>query len=260
MRIISLVPSLTETLCDLELQSFLVGRTKFCISPKSLHHSVPEIGGTKDPDIEKIVSLKPTHILMNSEENTEIIRKLLREHLKLKDVIFYESFPKNIYDSIAMVDDIAQLFNKQDIAAIWKNNVEQLLVQCKNNSTSTSSYAYFIWRDPWMTAGQNTYIAEMLKLIGFENVIQTGEQMHERYPTIEATDDRLLNAEYLFFSSEPFPFKQRHMDEFLALNKDLANKKFMLVDGQLLSWYGTRSRQGLEYLLQFPLAHKDNAY
>ena len=253
MRIISLVPSLTETLCDLELQENIVGRTKFCVSPKSLHRTVPEIGGTKDPDIEKIISLKPTHILMNSEENTTLCRKLLREHPKLKDVIFYESFPKNIQDSITMVEDFGNLFSKKNLAMAWKNKIEMLLIQATQQRSANSNrvlyYVYFIWREPWMVAGQNTYIAEMLKLVGYENVIQTGEHMLERYPSLEPTDERLLQADTLFFSSEPFPFKQRHINEFLALNKNLLNKKSILVDGQLLSWYGTRSLQGLEYLM-----------
>lgn len=249
MRIISLVPSLTETLCDLNLQKNIVGRTKFCVSPKSLNRSVDEVGGTKDPDIEKIISLKPTHILMNSEENTEACRKLLRKHPKLKDVFFYESFPKNIQDSIAMVEDFGKLFSKEKTVLAWKNKIDALLKQCESNKNK-KFYVYFIWRDPWMVAGQNTYIAQMLKLVGYENLIQTGNHMLERYPSIDPSDERLLQADCLLFSSEPFPFKQRHINEFLSLNKNLDNKKSLLVDGQLLSWYGTRSLKGLEYLLK----------
>lgn len=248
-KIISLVPSMTETLCDLGLQENIIGRTKFCVSPKNLHLTSTEVGGTKDPDIEKIVALKPTHILLNTEENTKACRQQLREHKKLKDVIFYESFPKNIYDSIKMVDDLGKLFNKQELTYTWKNNVEILLEHCKNKNFEKHFYAYFIWREPWMVAGQNTYIAEMLKLVGFENVIQTGEHMLERYPSIEATDNRIEQAEYLFFSSEPYPFKQRHIDEFLSLNRNLLNKQCRIIDGQMLSWYGTRSLFGLEYCL-----------
>lgn len=260
MRIVSLVPSITETLCDLELQENIVGRTKFCVSPKSLYPKVPTIGGTKDVNIEKIVSLKPTHILMNKEENTQACRTTLQEHPQLKNVIFYESFPKNIYDSIDMVEHLGQLFKKQNIVQQWKTQVEQLLTQCLNFKLSKkinsekhfiSTYAYFIWRNPWMVAGQNTYIAEMLKLVGFENVIQTGEHLLERYPSVEPTDPRLFKASHLFFSSEPFPFKQRHINEFISLNKNLLNEKCRLVDGQLLSWYGTRSLAGLKYLLTF---------
>ncbi|MES2614993.1 MAG: helical backbone metal receptor [Bdellovibrionota bacterium] len=249
-RIISLVPSLTETVCDLGLQENLVGRTKFCVSPKNLHLTVPEIGGTKDPDIEKIVALKPTHILMNVEENTKACRTQLREHKELQNVIFYDSFPKNIFDSIAMVEDIGRLFQKEQVTLEWKNKLQPLLDQCKKIKNRNKTYAYFIWRDPWMVAGQNTYISEMLKLIGFQNVIETGEHLLERYPSIDPLDDRFLSAEYLFFSSEPFPFKQRHIQEFLTLNRGLVFKKMVLVDGQLLSWYGTRSLQGVEYLLR----------
>ena len=251
MRIISLVPSLTETICDLKLQSFLVGRTKFCISPKNLYKTVPAVGGTKDPDVENIVSLNPTHILINTEENTIEIRELLRNHENLRHVVFYESFPKNIDDSISMVEELGSIFKKESVALDWKEKIQSLLAELKSKQFSKKYFAYFIWREPWMTAGQKTYISQMLSLFGLENVIKTEDDLRERYPIVEALDERLLKADILFFSSEPFPFKKRHVQELHSINPLLINKKCDLIDGRLLSWYGTCSLPAIKYLLKY---------
>lgn len=250
LRIISLVPSLTETICDFGLQSQLVGCTHFCVHPVSLRKTVPAVGGTKDADIEKISALNPTHVIVNHEENTEDLIAALKKHPALSSCRVIETFPKTPLESIETVKELARIFNVENKITKWVEDSAKLLTQCqKNQPQNKTKYAYFIWRNPWMVAGNHTYIANMLALIGMENIFITSDTLKERYPQIELENSILKTADFYFFSSEPFPFKNRHIEEFLEKTQLPAHKAHK-IDGELISWYGTRTLKGLEYLIQ----------
>lgn len=243
-RIVSLVPSITETLCDLGLQSSVVGCTSFCVHPKSLRHTAVSVGGTKDANYEKIMSLAPSHVLADVEENDgKLLEKLQKASV---EVIVY--FPVEVSDALDLVVDIAKRFGRNDEGNAWHTTACRELENCKMHTTTPLSYSYFIWREPWMVAGDKTFISKMLATVGFQNSFVTGELPRERYPEVAARDARLSNSEILMFSSEPFPFKQRHIDQFLYESGMKA--RTLKVDGQLLSWYGTRTLEGLRYIQQ----------
>lgn len=247
-RIVSLVPSLTETLCYFGLIKNIVGCTSFCVHPKELRHTAVSVGGTKDARIKDILTLNPTHIVTNREENTqEIIRELkcLESEKKFRVV---ETFLDDAIDNFALISELGAIFNFSSAADQWVNEQQKSFraLQEKMNSSADFCYAYFIWMNPWMVAGNQTYISSVLKIICGLNVFETGADLRERYPSITATDPRLQAADVLFFSSEPFPFKHRHLDDFRA--QSALNQPFLKVDGQALSWYGNRFAETLIYL------------
>ena len=248
IRIVSLVPSLTETLCDLGLQENIVGCTKYCISPKDLRKTSISVGGTKDPDIHKIISLEPTHLLLNEEENTEKIRTAIKENLKFKNTHIIESFPKNVEDAISFVKELGNIFECEEYTQKWAEKAYFHLEEGKKENNVKITYIYFIWRNPWMVAGNNTYISAMLDIVGFKNQVITTENLAFRYPVIQESDPIIKNSQVLLFSSEPYPFKKRHIEEFQQISK-LKQFQYLLVDGQNLSWYGTRTLKALIYLL-----------
>jgi ABC-type Fe3+-hydroxamate transport system substrate-binding protein len=225
-RIVSLVPSQTELLFDLGLADRIVGITKFCIHPKDKASSFTKIGGTKKFNFEKIDSLKPDLIIGNKEENYQEGIEQLKEKwpVWMSDIFTLE-------DSLEMMRSVGKLTQTQDLSnqliTKVKNGFDQLLKPEKLKSA-----LYFIWQDPHMVAGSGTFINEMLCYAGFDNLTKD-----TRYP--ELTDEQIqaCNPEYILLSSEPYPFKDKHI---AAFQKLCPSAKVMLVDGEMFSWYGSR--------------------
>jgi ABC-type Fe3+-hydroxamate transport system substrate-binding protein len=205
-----------------------------------LRKSVPAVGGTKDADIEKILALKPTHVLTNREENTEALLNSLRDLAAQQGFKLVETFLDTPEDNFELIRQLGEIFSFREQATLWCNEQKKQLaaLRAKMSDIRTFTFAYFIWMNPWMTAGNQTYISRCLELIGGKNVITTGDDLKERYPAVNPTDERIRSADCLMFSSEPFPFKNRHVETF----QSEAGQKFkcMKVDGQALSWYGSR--------------------
>lgn len=245
-RIVSLVPSLTETIADFGLQEEIVGCTTFCVHPTSLRKTAVSIGGTKDASLDIILDLKPTHIITNDEENKPELISDLRKLAREKNWKVLETNPRDIISAIGTVNYLGNEFQKQDFVKSWKQKVH---LELKSAPSKQFTYAYFIWREPWMVAGNKTYISELIKNFGGKNIFETSEKMTERYPSIEATDAKLQIAQYLLFSSEPFPFKTRHIEEFL--NTSGLTTCGLKIDGQNLSWFGTRLILALQYMNSF---------
>lgn len=247
-RIVSLVPSLTETLCHFGLMEQIVGCTNFCVEPKSLRHSVPSVGGTKDARIADIISLKPSHIVVNLEENTaqliETLRSLQDEH----QYSLIETFIDKPEDNFSLIELFATAFSLHAETDKWIADQKIALQKLTASRAAEKSFTftYFIWMNPWMVAGNTTYISSVLSLIGGINSIQTSREPSERYPEVNANDVRLTESDVLLFSSEPFPFKMRHLQQFQTEAKIL--RPMLKVNGQALSWYGSRFSETLTYL------------
>ncbi|MCW3170357.1 helical backbone metal receptor [Chryseobacterium sp. 09-1422] len=224
MKVISLVPSITEALFDLGLtEKEIIGRTKFCIHPAEKVKNVEIIGGTKNLNIEKIRSLHPDLILANKEENVkEQIESLMNDF----KVTVYNT--ETIEDNYYLVKNLGLLFNKEERAQTFNLKIYDVLYQAKINSKVKA--AYLIWKNPYMTVGSDTFIHNVLSEIGFENIFKN----QTRYPEIRAED--LAEADVIMLSSEPFPFKEKHIAE---LKEVYPQKKIMIVDGEAFSWYGT---------------------
>ena len=224
-RIISLVPSLTELLCDLGLEESIVGVTKFCVHPSHLRKQVEVIGGTKKVHVDKVAALKPDFVIANKEENTKEDIDAIAEFCPV-----YVSDIKTPYDTTDLITVLGNIFEKTQLAAELN---QQLSAALPSGIFNGQRIAYLIWKNPYMTIGGDTYIQSIIKTIGLENAF--GDQ--DRYPQISLDDLIAVNLDYVFLSSEPFPFKQEHINE---LASHLPGVKIVLVDGEAFSWYGTR--------------------
>ncbi|WP_127846436.1 ABC transporter substrate-binding protein [Psychroflexus aestuariivivens] len=235
-RIISLVPSLTELLVDLGLEDRLVGVTKFCVHPEDLRKKVEVVGGTKDVKIDKVKSLKPDIIIANKEENTLKTVDELSEFCTV-----HVSDVNNFQDVIDLIQDYAEILEVHNKAKSIIENLQEKFTDFKSFSKNSSKLkvAYFIWRKPWMLVGNGTFINYMLELNNFENAYK-----HlPRYPEVDI--NQLEELDFVFLSSEPFPFSEQYFREI-----PLENSKIVIIDGEYFSWYGTRLLKAFDYFKQ----------
>jgi ABC-type Fe3+-hydroxamate transport system substrate-binding protein len=234
-RIVSIVPSQTELLADLGLSDEVVGITKFCVHPESWFRSKARIGGTKQLHIDKIRELKPDLIIANKEENQrEQVEELGKEFsVWISDI-------QNVPQALQMIQVVGQLVNKTEKA----NEIVEQVVQGFNNmqrAATPKRVAYFIWYNPWMSVGVDTFIHSMIRTMGWENVLAD----KTRYPEITLEELKAYNPELVLLSSEPFPFKDKHVAEIKAV---LPNAEVQLVDGEMFSWYGSRLLKAVGYV------------
>jgi ABC-type Fe3+-hydroxamate transport system substrate-binding protein len=234
-RIVSLVPSLSELLFDFGLKESIVGVTKYCKYPIAEIANVEKIGGTKDPDISKILSLMPDLIIANKEENQKEHVLELQKHIPV-----YVSDINNLEDVYAMISALGAIFNKEDRASCLVNTIINNFSSLLPFSKPGIKVLYMIWRKPYMTVGGDTFISHMLSLCGWENLYKE----HNRYPQISKDFSEYLSPDIVFLSSEPYPFKEKHLEEFRQLYP-LASVR--LVDGEYFSWYGSRLISAPEY-------------
>ena len=232
-RIVSLVPSQTELLFDLGLQDKVVGITKFCHYPQPGVKAKKVIGGTKDFNFETIHQLQPDLIIGNKEENYQAGIQALE-----KDYPVWMSDIENVADAYAMITGIGEitgtLFKAKNIVAEIENNFAGL------PTFPLLRVAYFIWRKPYMSVGQDTFIHHMLQAAGFSNVF--GHLF--RYPEIAPMEVQKANPAVILLSSEPYPFREKHMREMQEICPAAVIK---LVDGELFSWYGSRLKYSAAY-------------
>jgi len=225
-RIISLVPSQTELLFFMGMDNEIVGITKFCIHPDTKVSLIAKIGGTKQLNLEAIHNLRPDLIIANKEENEQSQVEELMKHYPV-----WVSNINNLPDALDMIRRVGAMFDKKPLAESLTFNITRQFETIKI-SLIQMRVAYLIWRKPYMAAGQHTFINNMLQICGFTNAIDA-----ERYPVV--TNDELIATapEVLLLPSEPYPFTQKHINEFKAI---LPNTRVILVNGEMFSWYGSR--------------------
>ncbi len=231
MRIISLVPSLTELLVDLGLENKLIGITKFCVHPGHIKKSKTIVGGTKNYRFEIIDTLNPDLIIGNKEENDrDGIEKLAEKYpVWLSDIVSLE-------DNYQMIGEIGKITGTE-------NRAEELIRQIRSNFQlpipKKGTCIYLIWDNPILAAGKNTFIDALLETAGFENLINS-----TRYPNLDKEELQSLAPDFLLLSSEPYPFSQKNIVFFQSI---LPNTQIRLVDGELFSWYGSRLKLSAAY-------------
>lgn len=235
-RIVSLVPSQTELLFDLGLEGHIAGRTKFCVHPASKIEAVQVVGGTKKLRMNVIEQLQPDLVIGNKEENTkEDIEALSRQFpVWMSDISEVAEVP-------ALIATFGELTGASEKAVKLSAAVKDALEDIRG--IFSGNVAYLIWKRPWMAAGENTFINSTLYWLGFQNVIK-----QSRYPQLEPDELRRLDVDFIFLSSEPYPFSKRHLQEAGRL-APLA--KPVLADGEMFSWYGSRLRKGPGYFADF---------
>lgn len=237
-RIVSLVPSLTETLFDLGLEKRVVGITKFCTHPIHFKAIKTLIGGTKNPKIEIIKNLQPDFILANKEENT------LETVLELEQIApVYVTDVHTFDEALQLIQNLGEMLGKRTEATTILSKIKRKHIDFQNiiNNKRNLKTAYFIWKNPWMVAGNHTFINDMMRLNRLENVFN----QQQRYPEININYLKLQgNPELLLFSSEPYPFKEEDVFEVLHENEKIVS---VLVDGTYFSWYGSRLLKAFDY-------------
>ncbi|MEP7165989.1 MAG: helical backbone metal receptor [Ferruginibacter sp.] len=238
-RIISLVPSQTELLHYLGLEDETIAITKFCVHPEAWFRNKTRIGGTKAIDIEKIRTLNPDLIIANKEENVKEQVEMLAEDFPVcvTDV-------NNLTDAYRVINDIGILTNRQKAASELVDIINMRfdpLIQTANTKNRIP-VAYLIWKDPYMTIGGDTFISSMLETVGLRNIFAD----QTRYPEITVAQLKTRNCELILLSSEPYPFKQKHINE---LQKELPGTRIILADGEMFSWYGSRLLLAPDYFM-----------
>ncbi len=241
MRIVSLCPSLTELVFDLGRGADLVGVTNYCVHPRGKVEALERIGGTKDPKIARIVALRPDVVLINEEEN----RRADFEALSAARVRCHNTFPKSAWDTAAMVRAIGLELQCDDAAERIARDIELRAdrVLCSSAGKREVTWAYLIWRKPYMTVNRDTFADALLSLAGGRNVFA---ELATRYAEITAQELAAAAPERVFLCTEPFPFEAAHADE-LARETKLPRASFVIADGEYLSWHGSRTPAGIDY-------------
>lgn len=234
-RIVSLVPSQTELICDLGREKELLGITKFCIHPETAYQTKVRVGGTKTPQLDTIRLLAPDLILANKEENERETLLELKKHFPV-----WISDIQTVAQATAMISEVGRLLNAEEKAHNLLTKIQHNFGQIQALSRSYR-VAYFIWRKPYMTVSQHTFIHAMLTEMGFENVYA---READRYPHVTTDDLRARKPEIILLSSEPYPFGQKHFAELEAIFPDA---RIFLVDGEMFSWYGSRMAKAPKY-------------
>lgn len=238
-RIISLVPSQTELLYTLGLDDNVVGITKFCIHPEKWRKSKAIVGGTKNIDRRKIDQLNPDLIIANKEENDKTqLEELMRDYnVWISDI-------KTLNQAFVMIESIGEITGhiQQATKLIASINTKFKTLASIVSSETTYNVAYLIWNKPVMVAGSDTFINEMLMCGGFKNCFATTE----RYPVLQWDDLQSCRADIIMLSTEPFPFSEKHLIQYSHI---LPDKRILIVDGEMFSWYGSRLLKAADYII-----------
>lgn len=238
-RIVSLVPSLTELVCDLGLAGQLVGRTGFCIHPRAILKPIPKVGGTKDVNLARLRELAPTHVIVNVDENRwECVEEIAAcvPHV----IVTHPCTPE---DNLPVYRLLGAIFDREAEAERLCADLAAALDEARavGASLPPEKVLYLIWREPWMTVAGSTYISAMLATVGWQTVPEVDEP---RYPAFEWDAPWLAEVARVFLSSEPYRFRDSHLAEVAAAS----GRPAALIDGEMASWYGSRAVAGLRYL------------
>jgi ABC-type Fe3+-hydroxamate transport system substrate-binding protein len=235
-RLVSLCPSITETLVAIGGYPRLVGATRYCVRPKGMLWKVPKIGGTKNPDIPRILDLRPDLVFANEEENRiEDVRAL-----EARGIAVDVTFPKRVSEVPHAIRHWGDLLGDAGEAGSLAGRIETDLAALEGPPARPFLYACWIWRDPWMSVSDDTYAADLLRLAGGVNVFGAAS---DRYPRAEPAGPESRRAEVHFFPSEPYPFRE---DKHGAVTRELfGDARRMFLAGDDLTWHGARTLDGL---------------
>jgi ABC-type Fe3+-hydroxamate transport system substrate-binding protein len=255
-RIVSLVPSITELLFELGLADRIVGRTGFCVHPREAVRSVPKVGGTKAVKLDVIRALAPTHVIVNIDENEKPTIDALAQFVP-HIVVTHPLTPDHNLSLYALIGEI---FGCERAAQRLSGALASRLDALAQRHWPERHVLYVIWRDPWMTIARDTYISAMLRLVNWQTWpdVAGGLTGANRYPTFDFDDPALAGVERILLASEPFRFTEKHRDA-LAADARLSGKTVQLVDGERISWYGSRAIEGADYLRRLALGTGDDA-
>ena len=244
-RIVSLVPSITELLFDLGLGPFVAGRTTFCVHPHDAVGPVPRVGGTKTVRLDRLRRLKPTHVIVNVDEN----RKCDVEAIESFTPHVIVTHPLDPADNPGLYRLLGSIFGREAAAERLATAFAEGLAAVKEAAgrLPPRRVLYLIWKEPWMTVSRDTYISRTLSLVGWETA---AHDPGVRYPEVELEESLFAGIELVLLSSEPYPFKPEHAALVRAAPGG-ARTPIALIDAEMVSWYGSRAVRGLRYLADF---------
>lgn len=274
-RVVSLVPSMTESLFDLGLGGAVVGITDYCVHPAQALQGLPRLGGPKNPDVAQIIALRPDLVLANQEENTPaVVQQLEQAGIKV-----WVTFPKTARQAVDVLWALVGIFNSK-AAALRLETLEMALDWAESALAERQTRRYFcpIWHQPaaspeapawWMTFNQDTYIHDVLRLMGGENIFAGRQRLYplaadlglqeaeppgerdRRYPRVRRDEVLAANPQVILLPSEPFPFGEADCERFreaFAETEAAQTGRILTVDGSLLTWHGTRLARALRDL------------
>lgn len=236
-RIVSVVPSQTELLFDLDLEHKIIGRTKFCIHPAAKVQKCQVVGGTKNLHLDRIRALQPDLIVANKEENNQSQIEALAKEFRvwISDIQSLSDAKDMIYQLAELTDRLAA--GEAILKEIRKKSGKW---QQTRDSLPVLRVAYLIWQQPLMVAAGDTFIHHLLEVAGFKNVFEN----LKRYPEVSIHDLSVQSPDFIFLSSEPYPFREKHLNFF---RKEFPQSKVILVNGECFSWYGSRLLYSFDY-------------
>lgn len=249
-RIVSLVPSITELLFAIGVGDSLIGRTRFCEEPAGEVEPVEAVGGTKNPDCERIIALKPDLVVLNREENRIEDYDRLRE----AGLDLLVTHPRTVSGAVAMIEDTGARVGSEDAAAALAADCRAALEECERSRSGRPPLRVFcpIWRRPWMTFGPNTYVADVLRSVGMTGALDesardpVGVAKHPDFFEVRLEDVVAAAPDLILLPDEPYAFGPEHIDELRAAG--LVQPRYERIDGKDLSWYGPRIPQALARL------------
>ena len=254
-KVVSLVPSWTETLFDLGLtEEEIVGRTDYCVHPMDHVGRIEAVGGPKDPDIQKIFRLQPDLIIADREENRREDIEQFEKHWTVSRVFL--TGPTTVNEALQDVERLGRLFLSPKRARRLVENVRAWRARVVSKDRGT--VAYLVWQDPLMAASRETYIGDVLEILGYKNVMDRStlkdlnQTASTRYPTVTLERLILLRPATILLSTEPFPFREAHADDLRSrlyrLDGPYAESvKIRIVNGEHYSWYGSRMVPAFRY-------------
>jgi len=245
-RIVSIVPSQTELLFDLGLKDKIVGITRYCVEPKGLVEEVIKVGGTKKLDLQLIQTLRPDLVIANKEENRKEDVEKIREFAPV-----WVSAVSNFDEALKLILDIGEItqrsFEARNLVSKISEKKDYFVENIMKKGLNGSTVLYFIWRKPFMIAGSDTFINSMLKICGLKNLASELEGVEGRYPKVETEVLKKINPDFVFLSTEPYPFCEKHLQEFQEI---FPLSQIKIVRGDYFSWYGSRMVRAFDYFLE----------
>jgi len=235
-RIVSLVPSTTETLYEFGVEKRIIGVTRYCVHPPSAKEEKIIVGGTKKININHLQRCQADLVIANQEENS----KAIVEEIKNLGIPCYVSFPQTVDQALGDIENLGKLLHREEQAQHCLDKIQTIRKKCR---PSFFRYAYLIWRHPWMTINNQTFISSMLSEIGGHNIFS---EQPQRYLECSIEDVKERNPDIVFLSSEPYPFQKKHTRE--LINLGFQEKQVQLIDGEMCSWHGIRMAKGFSYL------------
>lgn len=242
-RIVSLVPSHTETLFALGLGERVVGVTDYCVHPADRVSGVPKVGGTKNPSLERIRSLEPDLVLANREEN----RRRDVERLEASGLPVFVSYARSVREGADDIGLLGRIGDRESEAEQILSGIEAAWQRARERVREPRpGVAALIWKHPFMAVGPDTFAHDLICEAGGRNVFGDADK---RYPRVHEVELEAAAPDVVLLPTEPYAFGPRDRDELLAFDLPAAHERRVhVIEGELLSWYGPRIARALDEL------------